>query len=65
MTIYVKTKEAKKELNVTSATLRECRDIGKINFIRSADKTNRFYDIKEFIKSRTGKQESTRQVNYL
>jgi len=61
MTIYVKAKEAKKELNVTSATLRGWGNSGKINFIRAADGSNRLYDVEGFIKSRTGKEEPTKQ----
>jgi len=60
MTIYVKAKEAKKELNVTSATLRGWGNSGKINFIRAADGSNRLYDVEGFIKSRTGKEEPTK-----
>ena len=52
MPIYVKAKEARKQLSVSDVTLREWASSGQIKFIRVSDGGNRLYDVESFIKER-------------
>jgi predicted site-specific integrase-resolvase len=50
--VYVKSKEARKRLGVTDATLRKWASEGKLKYIRVEDDGNRLYDIDSFIEER-------------
>lgn len=61
MAIYVKSKEARKQLGVTDATLRSWAASGKIKYIRVTDTGNRLYDIESFCEERNENKETKTQ----
>lgn len=58
--MYVKAKQAKEQLGVTSSTLRQWADSGDIKFIR-VDGGNRLYDVQDFIQKQAGDTKETKK----
>jgi putative resolvase len=62
--MYVKAKDAKKQLGVTSTTLRHWADKGIINIIR-AEGGIRLYDVEEFIARKNKDKENSTKKKYI
>lgn len=64
MVLYVKTKEAKKQLGVTDATLRKWASSGQIKHIRASDNGSRLYDVESFIGERREEKDERKSFIY-